>query len=258
MLRIMPSRQALLSMLAAMLCLSFPTLADAQRGLWDGTEAQRADIHHAEHRQDAGPGEGAARAMPQDRWGQARACLVAAAEAEARLDLPRGLLAALALTESAAHPFAVGTPGRSHYAASAAEATRLAARAGEGASAGCFQINVGVHARRDPSWVFDPWQSALFAGQKLARLAATASGDRGSGEQDWGTAVARYAGARPGTEAASLQRCRVAASLAGLGHMPPPGLGTAGCRAGELRVAQAKARTISARANGPEAVAALP
>jgi hypothetical protein len=40
--------------------------------------------------------------------------------------------------------------------------------------------------------------------------------------------------------------------------VPPQGLGTAGCRPGELRVAQAKARTISARANGPEAVAALP
>jgi hypothetical protein len=241
----MPRRQTLLSMLAAllpmlaaMLCLSFPALADAQRGPGHGSEAQR--------------GAAATRAIPADRGGQARACLVAAAEAEARLGLPRGLLAALVLTESAAHPFAVGTAQRSHYAASREEAMRIAARAGEGASAGCFQINVGVHARGDASWVFDPWQAALFAGRKLAG-AAVANGDT-----DWGLAVIRYAGARPETEAATLQRCRVAGSLAGLGHMPPEGLGTAGCRPGELRVAQAKARSISARAGGPEAVAALP
>ncbi|WP_291299356.1 hypothetical protein [Elioraea sp.] len=235
-------------MLAAMLCLSFPTHADAQRGLGYGDQAQRAEAPRepTEARVVA-----ANRTIPSDRGGQARACLVAAAEAEVRLGLPRGLLAALALTESAAHPFAVGTPQRSHYASSREEAMRIAARAGEGASAGCFQINVGVHAPEDPAWVLDPWQAALFAGRKLARLAS-------AGDQDWGAAVIRYAGARPGTEAASLQRCRVAGSLAGIGQVPPPGLGTAGCRAGELRVAQAKARTISARANGPEAVAALP
>lgn len=248
--RIMPCRQALLPMLAAMLCLSFPGIADAQRGLAYGDEPPRATVAR-----DATPARPApaVRSIPADPGGQARACLVAAAEAEVQLGLPRGILAALALTESAAHPFAVGTPQRSHYATSREEAARVARRAGDGASAGCFQINVGVHAPDDLAWVFDPWQAALFAGRKLARLAATDSGG-----QDWALAVIRYAGARPGTEAATLQRCRVAGSLAGIGQVPPQGLVTAGCRPGELRVAQAKARTIAARASGPEAVAALP
>jgi hypothetical protein len=189
--------------------------------------------------------------LPNDRGTLARACLVAAAEAEARLGLPAGLLAALAVTESAAHPFAIGTARRADYPATQAEAERLARAGGEGASAGCFQINVGVHARETIAWVFDPWASALFAGRKLAAHAEAMEGD-------WAAALARYAGARPGTEAARLHQCRVAASLAGLGQAPPPGLGTGHCRGGEARTAAAKARTLLARANGPAALAALP
>ncbi|WP_158639334.1 transglycosylase SLT domain-containing protein, partial [Elioraea rosea] len=163
--------------------------------------------------------------------GHARACLAAAGEAEARLGLPTGLLAAVTMTESAAHPFAIGTPARSVYAETRDEAVRIARQSPAGASGGCFQINIGVHARRNPAWVFDPWRSALFAGQLLARHSA----ERG---EDWGHAVARYAGARPGTAAARQHRCRIAASLAGLGHPQPRGLSTEGCRPGEARVAR--------------------
>lgn len=186
-----------------------------------------------------------------DRPTLARACLVAAAEAEVVIGLPSGVLAALAVTESSAHPFAVGTPRMAQYAASAREAQRLARAAGRDAAGGCFQINIAVHAPDNSAWVFDPWASALFAGRKLAgHLAAT--------EGDWAAALARYVGARPGTEAARLHHCRVAASLAGLGRPQPPGLGTLSCRGGEARTAQAKARTLLTKARGPSAVAALP
>jgi len=200
---------------------------------------------------DPARGLSPAPAVPADRAGMTRACLVAAAEAEARLGLPPGVLAALAVIESAAHPFAIGSASRSHYAANREEALRAARSAGPGAAGGCFQINIGVHARRDPSWVFDPWASALFAGRMLARHAA-ATGN------DWGAAVARYAGAGQGSDAGRRQRCRVAASLAGLGHAPPRGLGTEGCGLADLRSTRGKAVALAARASGPEAVAALP
>lgn len=218
---------AVLGAVLAALCLSGTAAADPARGL------------------------SPASAVPADRAGMKRACLVAAAEAEARLGLPPGVLAALAVIESAAHPFAIGSASRSHYAASQEEAVRVARAAGPGAAGGCFQINIGVHARRDPSWVFDPWASALFAGRMLARHAAATG-------HDWGAAVARYAGAGHGSDAARRQRCRVAASLAGLGHAPPRGLGTEGCGQAELRTTRGKAMMLAARASGPEALAALP
>lgn len=189
--------------------------------------------------------------LPRDRNALARACLVAAAEAEARIGLPPGLLAAVAVTESAAHPFAIGSADRATYPITQATAERLARTARPGTAGGCFQINIAVHAPGDPSWVFDPWASALFAARKLAGHVEATGGD-------WGMALARYAGAQTGTEAARLYRCRVAASLAGIGREPPPGLGTGLCRAGEARAAMAKARTLLARANGPAALAEMP
>lgn len=200
-----------------------------------------------------GPGERLRPALHDpslDRAGLARACLVAAAEAEALLGLPAGLLAAIAVVESAAHAFAVGTPARSHYAANRVQAVRLARASGPRAAGGCFQINLPVHAGRDPAWVFDPWASALFAGRLVAHHAAAAGGD-------WGLAVARYAGAGPGSEAAQRQRCRVAAGLAGLGQALPRGLSASGCNSADHRVWRAKAALLAARARGPEAVASL-
>jgi hypothetical protein len=236
-----PNGASRLAALALMAVLSFPAIAQSEQRLPE----QRLPEQRLPER--ALPERG----LPQDRATLARACLVAAAEAEARLGLPAGVLAAVALTESAAHPFAIGTTTQSHYPASRQAAERLVRTAGAGASGGCFQINVAVHAPRNLSWVFDPWASALFAGRKLTgHLAAT--------EGNWGAALARYLGARPGTEAARLYQCRVAASLAGIGHPPPPGLGTAACRGGEARTAHAKARTLLATANGPAALAALP
>ncbi len=241
-----PHGASRLAALALIATLSFPAVAQTQRGLDERnappsaramTEATRAPVARSP--------------LPGDRATLARACLVAAAEAEARLGLPAGILAALSLTESSAHPFAIGTATRSHYPTSHAEAERLARAAGPGAAGGCFQISIGVHAARDVSWVFDPWASALFAGRKLGRHLKATGGD-------WAGALARYAGTRPETEAARLYLCRVSASLAGMGHAPPPGIGTDHCRAGEARTAQAKARTLLARANGPAALAALP
>jgi hypothetical protein len=214
--------------------LCFPFVAEAQRATPVAASAERPRA-----------------LLAGDRATLARACLVAAAEAEARLGLPSGLLAAVALTESAAHPFAIGTATRAAYPATRAEAERLARTAPPGAAGGCFQINISVHAADDPSWVFDPWASALFAGRKLA-------GHHDATEGDWPAALARYLGAAPGTEAARLYQCRVAASLAGLGRPQPPGLGTLSCRGGEARTAQAKATTLLAKAQGPTALAALP
>ncbi len=193
-------------------------------------------------------GDASSRMVSNTEPEHARACLSAAGEAEAQLGLPSGLLAAITLIESAAHPYAIGTPERSTYASSREEAVRLARQAPAGASGGCFQINIGVHAKRNPAWVFDPWQSALFAGRMLARHSAERGGD-------WGHAVARYAGARPGTAAARQHRCRVAASLSGLGHAQPRGLNTEGCRPGEARTARDKAEVIAQAAFGPEALA---
>jgi hypothetical protein len=237
------SRLAALALIAT---LSFPAIAQTQRGLDERSAPPNAQAVGEATRPAASRAP-----LPSDRASLARACLVAAAEAEARLGLPPGILAALSLTESAAHPFAIGTAARSHYPTTHAEAVRIARAAGAGAAAGCFQISIGVHAARDVSWLFDPWASALFAGRKLVRHLEATGGD-------WAGALARYAGARPESETTRLYLCRVSASLAGMGHAPPPGVGTDSCRAGEARTALAKARTLLARANGPTALAAIP
>jgi hypothetical protein len=225
-----------LALLALLVGVSFPALFSP--AMADGSRAVAPSRSL--------PGALPREAIGADRATQARACLAAAAAAEAALGLPRGLLEAVSLIESSAHPFAIGTPERAHYPSSAADAARLARNAGAGASGGCFQINLAVHAPRDTAWVFDPWASALFAGRLLARLGS---------DGHWGEAIALYAGARPDSEPGRMQRCRVAATLAGLGKPAPFGLDMGACRIGEARTAQGKARSIAALAGRPITIA---
>lgn len=143
-----------------------------------------------------------------DRGSLAARCVEAARVGEAAFDLPEGLLVAVAIVESALHPYAVGSADESRYPPSVAEARR-AARALGGAravSGGCFQVNIRVHARTAPDWVFDAAGSALFAARLLAELR-----DRHGG---FAAALAAYNGAPPGSASGRAYACRVRAALA--------------------------------------------
>ncbi|MDW8444284.1 MAG: transglycosylase SLT domain-containing protein [Acetobacteraceae bacterium] len=144
-----------------------------------------------------------------DRGDLAARCLDAARTAEAVYGLPEGLLVAVAVVESALHPYALGTGTVSRFPADAGEARREADRLGRGArslSAGCFQVNLRAHGREARAWVFDAHASALFA----AALLADAYRRGGT----YAAALALYHGATPGSAAGLAYACRVRAALA--------------------------------------------
>lgn len=133
-------------------------------------------------------------------------CLAAARRAEGAHGLPRGLLVAIALSESGLHAHALSIRGRAHYPQDRATARRLLlAATGSGAAvmAGCMQVNAGVHARGGADWPLDAARSADWAGGRLRRWHA----ETGS----WTEAVRRWHGGSP-AEAGRLA-CRVRARL---------------------------------------------
>ncbi|WP_254454867.1 transglycosylase SLT domain-containing protein [Acetobacter estunensis] len=121
-------------------------------------------------------------------------CEQAAALAEQRLDIPRGLLAAIGHVESGNRPLAVNVNGLSvpfERPALAADAVKGMLQSGAfGArprvDVGCFQINLGWHGAvfATIEMAFDPVMNGLAAAAYLRQL----RGETGS----WRGAVARY------------------------------------------------------------------
>ena len=174
-----------------------------------------------------------------DRGDLAARCVAAARAAEAIADLPEGLLVAVAVVESALHPYAVGSERDARYAGSPAQA-KAAARAmaptARSVSGGCFQVNIGVHARDGAAWVFDPAQSAAFA----ARLLATLHARHG----DWAAALAAYNGASPGGSVGRAYACRVRAALEEVAPASLAAIRLGSCPAGPSRAMRAKAASL--------------
>lgn len=135
--------------------------------------------------------------------GPRAACLLATRRAEDIHGLPRGLLTAIALSESGLHAHALSIGGQPHYPAELDEARRLL-RQGRGAvMAGCLQVNARVHARGE-EWPLDPFTAADWAGGMLARWAREHPGG-------WTEALRRWHGASPANTRAVV--CRVRAKL---------------------------------------------
>ncbi|MCW8085133.1 transglycosylase [Sabulicella glaciei] len=132
------------------------------------------------------------------------ACLAATRRAEEVHDVPRGLLTAIALSESGLHAYALSIGGRSHFPSSREEARQIidSAPVQSSVMAGCVQVNARVHARNS-DWPLDPFRAADWAGGMMARWAR----ETGS----WPEALRRWHGGSP----ASTQRlvCRVRAKL---------------------------------------------
>lgn len=174
-----------------------------------------------------------------DRGDLAARCVAAAHAAEAVADLPDGLLVAVAVVESALHPYAVGSERDARYAHSTAQAKAVARAMAPGArsvSGGCFQVNIGVHARDGAAWVFDPAESATFAARLLNTLRARHGG--------WAAALAAYNGASPGSSVGRAYACRVRAALAEIAPASLPAIRLDGCPAGPTRAMRAKAATL--------------
>lgn len=132
------------------------------------------------------------------------ACLAAARRAERIHGLPRGLLVAVALSESGLHAHALNIGGRSYFPEDLPTARRLVAQAParQGIMAGCVQVNARVHAQ-GADWPLDPARAADWAGGLLRRWYT----ETGS----WEEALRRWHGG----SATSSQRvvCRVRAKL---------------------------------------------
>ncbi|KAA2215031.1 lytic transglycosylase domain-containing protein [Pseudoroseomonas oryzae] len=132
------------------------------------------------------------------------ACLDAVRAAEAKYDLPDGLLVALALAESGLHAHAISVGGRAFYPDSRAEARTLLARSSARGSvmAGCVQVNTKVHASNGSDWPLDPRRAADWAARYL-RQHYDSSGN-------WAAAIRRWNGAGPKD---NKLVCRVQAKL---------------------------------------------
>lgn len=131
--------------------------------------------------------------------GPARAeesCVSHAIEAERELNIPSGLLVAVALVESgldgSPHPFAMSVQGRAIYASSAKDASRfLRDKKGELRSntyVGCMQLSVSTHRSKfsPVERMVEPRENVWYAGRLLVRL----HGEEGN----WRSALARYNG----------------------------------------------------------------
>ena len=156
------------------------------------------------------------------------ACLLAARRAEQVHGLPRGLLVAIALSESGLHAHALSIGGQAHYPQDLATARQLLAQAPPQRSvmAGCVQVNARVHARGS-DWPLDPVRSADWAGGILRRWYMETG--------TWDEALRRWHG---GSAASTRQViCRVRAKL----EVTAPGsdlLQATACRESETRQAK--------------------
>lgn len=107
-------------------------------------------------------------------------CLPYIQDRETALAMPRGLLLAVALTESEQngrpHPFAMNIGGRAHYASSAAEMRQVISSNGGGfepnIDVGCMQISLRHHADRfrDPDILLEPRYNVAYGAFYLQEL----------------------------------------------------------------------------------------
>lgn len=127
-------------------------------------------------------------------------CVTHAVDAERKLNIPPGLLVAIALVESgqdgAPSPFAMSVQGRPIYARNAKEAARYL-KDGKGqlkpnVYVGCMQLSLASHRGQfQPiESIVDPRENVLYAARLLVHL----HGEAGS----WKTALARYNGSSSG------------------------------------------------------------
>jgi len=136
-------------------------------------------------------------------------CVAHAVDAEQKLNIPSGLLLAVALVESgmdgAPSPFAISSQGRAILARSAQDAAKhLRDRSGklrDNTYVGCMQLSVQHHrAQFNPvERIVEPRDNVFYAGRLLVRL----HGEEGS----WKAAVARYNGTS--TRRAQAYVCKV-------------------------------------------------
>lgn len=126
-------------------------------------------------------------------------CVTHAVEAERKMNIPSGLLVAIALVESgqdgAPHPFAMSVQGRALFARNATEAARyLRDSRGQlkpNTYVGCMQLSVATHRGQfqPVDRIVEPRENVFYAGRLLVRL----HGEEGS----WKSALARYNGGSP-------------------------------------------------------------
>ncbi|PWC55658.1 lytic transglycosylase [Azospirillum sp. TSO22-1] len=143
-------------------------------------------------------------------------CVAHAAEAEQKLNIPAGMLLAIALVESGTdgtpNPYAISANGRAIMARSPQDAARhLRDRGGrvrENTYVGCMQLSVQVHKGQFAPLekIAEPRENVWYAGRLLVRL----HGEEGS----WKAAIARYNGTSP--RRAQAYVCKVWQNLAEL------------------------------------------
>lgn len=177
-------------------------------------------------------GLGLAGAQPAAAAGKisdANACVQHAAEAEQALDIPRGLLLAIALVESGQdgipHPYAMSVNGRAVSARNVSDASRhLKDRRGQmrgNVYVGCMQLSLAHHRSQfqPAEAIVEPKQNVWYAARLLVRLHT----DEGS----WKSAVARYNGGS--TRQARNYVCKVWQNLNELDTRSARLLESAGC-----------------------------
>ncbi len=123
-------------------------------------------------------------------------CVTHAVEAEQKLNIPSGLLVAIALVESGQdgtpHPFAMSLQGRSYFARNVGDAAKhIRDHRGQLRSntyVGCMQLSLASHQGqfRPVERIVEPRDNVFYAGQLLVRF----HGEEGN----WKTALARYNG----------------------------------------------------------------
>lgn len=126
-------------------------------------------------------------------------CVAHAVDAEQKLNIPAGMLLAVALVESGTdgtpNPYAISADGRAIMARSPQDAARhLRDRTGklrQNTYVGCMQLSVSVHKGQFSPLerIVEPRENVWYAGRLLLRL----HGEEGS----WKAALARYNGTSP-------------------------------------------------------------
>lgn len=171
-------------------------------------------------------------------------CVPHAIEAERELNIPAGLLVAVALVESgvdgAPHPFAMSVGGRAIYARNTKDAARfLRDRRGNVQNnmyVGCMQLSVGNHRNQfDPlERIVEPRQNVWYAGRMLVRL----HGEEGN----WRSALARYNGGTTRTSQAYI--CRIWRHLSELDERSARLIESPSCEEGTTSIAPRTRRTF--------------
>lgn len=161
----------------------------------------------------------------------AHGCLPFIPAAEQHYGLPKGLLHAVALTESGQggepYPWALNIAGQpviaETYQAAAGRLRYADGQPRRDVAVGCMQIHMHYHLDKfvDPEWALHPQYNVWYAAAYLDEL------HRRYG--DWIDAIAHYHGSEPAAQQDYL--CRVATHLRATAPLTGQALGLAGCGA---------------------------